>query len=550
MARAAAALAAGAGIHLPDGMALWRLAGGRPVGEEPEPCADPATELGRRMEAGLTAGERRRGAHYTPPALADRLAELALPTVDPRRPPTVCDPSCGAGAPLLAAARRLAASGVAPGIVARDLLWGADLDPLAAAVAEAAVALWSGGEVPGPGHVVAGDPLRDGARAWPSPPPAGFGAVVGNPPFQGQLASATARTREAARELRARFGSDAVAPYVDTAALFLLVAAELAGTGAHVALVQPTSVIAGRDAGPVRALLAEQAGLVRLWAPAERLFNAEVQVCVPLLVAGRAGPRDWSGLVAAAQGVPPCPIERGPLLGSVAEVVAGFRDEYYGLVPHVREASGDGSAEAPLITSGLIDLGCHRWGERPVRFAKRTWSRPVVDVVALRDAGGRAAAYADRVRRPKVVVASQTRVVEAAADPAGALLPSTPVISIVPARAEDTGPIAALLASPAVSAWTAARLAGTGLAPGALRITGRALAEVPLPRDADAWQEGSAAFAAWVDAGSPPDAAAGWAEPLLAAHGIEGDAATAALRWWHPRALGGGVSPGAYASGP
>jgi hypothetical protein len=96
----------------------------------------------------------------------------------------------------------------------------------------------------------------------------------------------------------------------------------------------------------------------------------------------------------------------------------------------------------------------------------------------------------------------------------------------------------------------ATRLAGTGLAPGGLRITGRALADIPLPRDADAWEEGARAFSAWVDAGSPAGAVAHWAEPLLAAHGIEGRAATELLRWWHPRALDGGEGPAAYASGP
>jgi hypothetical protein len=550
MARAAAALAAGAGIDLPDGLALWRLAGGRPGAVRPERCRDPAAELGRRMETGLTEGERRQGAHYTPPALADRLAELALPSVDAHRPPTACDPSCGAGAPLLAAARRLASAGLAPAAVARDLLWGADLDPLAAAVTEAAVTLWSGGEPPAPGHVVRGDPLRHGARAWPSPPRGGFGAVVGNPPFQGQLARATARTRRASQELRQRFGAGVVAPYVDTAALFLVVAAELTAPGGRIALVQPASVVAGRDAGPVRALLAERAGPVELWVPARRHFEAEVQVCVPVLAAGRAGPSDWSALVAGAQGVPVCTLGGGPLLGSVTEIVAGFRDEYYGLVPHVRDACRDEAPGAPLVTSGLIDLGRHRWGERPARFAKRTWERPTVDLAGLRATGGRAATYADRIRRPKVVVASQTRVVEAAPDPAGTCVPSTPVISVLPQRPASTAALAALLASPAVSAWLAARLAGTGLAPGTLRVTGRALAGIPLPRDPDAWDEGTRAFAAWLDAGSPPDAADRWAGPLLAAHGVGGDVATRVLRWWRPRAVGTGTGAAAYASGP
>ncbi len=85
------------------------------------------------------------------------------PEVDAASPPTVCDPSCGAGSLLLAAADRIRAAGTPPEEVARHLLFGADVDPLAAAVTETAIALWSGGVAPASGHVVTADPLDHGS---------------------------------------------------------------------------------------------------------------------------------------------------------------------------------------------------------------------------------------------------------------------------------------------------------------------------------------------------------------------------------------------------
>src|SRR5690606_24013222 len=140
-------------------------------------------------------------------------------------------------------------------------------------------------------------------------------------------------------------------------------------------------------------------------------------------------------------------------LGDVAVASSGFRDEYYGLVPHVHDLplprrpqlarTGDGPADhrvgpRPLVTSGLIDPGRCRWGERTVRFAKQTFDRPVVAVdellVAADAAPGspvaRAAAWVAATSGPKVVVATQTRVGEAAVDETGSWVPSTPTIAV------------------------------------------------------------------------------------------------------------------------
>jgi hypothetical protein len=481
--------------------------------------SDPAAELGAALERSLAPEARRRGAHYTPVDLADRVAALALPG-RPAPSTTVVDPACGAGALLLAAGRRLVNEGSRPQVVARDLLWGADLDPVAAAVSEAAIALWSGGVAPEPGHVVAADTLRLGRQAWADAPAMGFGCVVGNPPFQGQLASATVRSGPEQAALRERF-AEVVTPYVDTAALFLVAGVELAAAGARVAMVQPTSTAASRDAGAVRAALAGRARLVDLVLPAGRAFAANVHVCVPVLEVGdgEAAP-DWVGRLAFARGVPEVDFSGRPEVGSMATAVAGFRQHYYGLIPHVREDH----EPAPLVTSGLIDVGACHWGARPARFAKRTWQRPGVQVEDGAELGPGLGAWLDRLRRPKVVVASQTRVVEAAADRAGTWVPCTPVVSVLPDDPDEVDLLCAALCSPPVSAWAARRAGGTGLSPGALRISTALVLAAPLPEDRDTWAEAASALAA-----GDLDAFAALATEM---HHLPADTAASVLEWW------------------
>ena len=86
---------------------------------------------------------RRRGAFFTPHATA-AVVVSAPPTPGPgRRDPRVCDPACGGGAFLLAAARSLEARGLSRQEIVRELLWGADSDPLAVATTRATLVLWA-----------------------------------------------------------------------------------------------------------------------------------------------------------------------------------------------------------------------------------------------------------------------------------------------------------------------------------------------------------------------------------------------------------------------
>src|SRR5262249_13423360 len=181
--------------------------------------------------SGLTPDERRRfGAFDTPSFLVELLLDWSLqPFLDAGRDPStisVLDPACGTGNFLAAAARRL---GTAQNIV------GIDTDERAIERSRALLGRAARLEV---GDAFGSD-LADGS----------FDVVVGNPPFLTPLRTATA-TAKATRV--ARLGS-ALPPYVDEAALFLVLATRLArADGGRVAFVQPLATLATRDGGWAR----------------------------------------------------------------------------------------------------------------------------------------------------------------------------------------------------------------------------------------------------------------------------------------------------------
>ena len=525
VAETAVRLAQVTGRTLPNDLRLWALAGGRPTPDDSATdTREPATiapgaaggaaagaDLAAALEAATDGAQRRaNGLHITPRWLADRLVARALEGLDATPAVTICDPACGGGAFLVAAARRLHRRGADRRRIVRHLLWGADIDPVGVAVAEAALAVWSG-EAPPPGRLVVADALTGGGALWPDRPAAGFDVVVGNPPFQSQLARVTARSAVEQARLRQRYGS-AVRAYTDAAWLFLVAGCELARPGGRVVLVQPQSLVGARDAAAVRARLDQRARLVDMWVDERPVFAAAVRVCAPVLEVAETRSGDhaadvgdardaWAEGFADAVGIPRVAAARAHSAGTLddlADVIAGFRDEYYGLADLVREptlgTSADTDPPAPLVTSGLIDwLGCS-WGSRPARFAKRSWQAPVVDLAAL-DRGGSHAArrWVARTRVPKLVVAAQTRVVEAAVDAAGSWVPSVPVLSVVPRDPADLWRLAAAVASPAATAWLLRRAPGTAPARGALKVAAPDLLALPLPVDRVAWDEAAAA---------------------------------------------------------
>lgn len=474
----------------------------RGADDEPEPervaphdLIDPYA-LGEMRERLLTGEEQRgRGAWYTPRWLAREIVERTVTSVG-----VVADPACGGGVFLLSAADRLHELGAPPVEIVGSLLWGTDIDAMSVAIAEAALWLWSadhGAPTVAGERLVVGDALTE----IELPPCA---AVVGNPPFLGQLRRSTVVDDHTRALLKARFDGT-VAPYTDMAWLFLLAATQALDPGGRATLVQPQSLLAARDAAPVRERIDQLADLESCWIDDGDTFAASVEVCAPTLVrhsvlgsSERHGARDrqprtdlvqpereshasrWIEPLLAHLGVPVVAIdETGVCVGDRADVIAGFRDEYYGLVSAVREG-GEGPA---LVTSGAIDPLRRR--DVQITFARQRWTDPRIDLAAV---DGRGRRWVEAQLRPGLLLANQTKVLEAVVDEAGELVIGVPGIAVIPQDADDLWLLATALHAPCISAWMMARTAGTGMSAAVCRPTARLVGEIPLPADPVLWE--------------------------------------------------------------
>lgn len=582
---------------------------------------DVAVELDAgafRLSIGGDEQRRRRGAFFTPPELVTHLVEQGVQALidagpDGVRGLRVCDPTCGAGHVLLGVARRLADhlapwTGAARSRAIRDVvttcLYGADIDPCSAAVCRLVLELEAGGGVGEvlSTHIVAGDSLLGAPRdvggdreaaarwcaahlgdSWPdrlvhwhvdfpeifdASGKGGFDAVIGNPPFLSQLARATTASRDAAGLLRAK-SEGVVQGYSDISAAFLWESVRISRSGGRVALVQPLSVLATRDAGRVRASIAREAALTSLWVTSRPVFDASVLTCVPAILKGGArrgwlhrsrGPafesmpdveidmdvlaaqETWSPLAAEAWGVPRCVYHTSGTIGDLADATADFRDEYYGLAGCIVEdedvARGALDRFPALVTSGLIDLAELRWGSVTTRIHKRAWRAPRVDRAALAH-DARMAAWIERRLVPKILLATQTRAVELIVDEAGELLPTTPTISVTVHDPASIWLVAAALASPVATAACVTRYAGSGMSAHALKLSASQLRGLPLPTDRRAWERAAKAIREAMNA--PDDEARRRAlrrfgHASLEAYDVDAEGRRALGRWWWRRA--------------
>ena len=371
------------------------------------------------------------GAFYTPPALVDAVVrEAVFPGAV-----SVLDPAAGDG-------RFLAATGLPEQT-------GIDIDPSTPFEHDDAL-------------------RRDwGARR--------FDVVVGNPPYLNQLSSLTTRGG------RSSFGGG---PYADAAAEFLALAVRLTRPGGRVGLVLPQSLLATRDAQAIRDAVDSAAALRWMWWTDTNVFDASVRVWAGVWeVGGEAGPvrrsfgmsfderptidvpSTWAALLTGGS----VATHGGPVLGDIATFTADFRDQYYGLVGAV----GDDVDGPPLVTSGLIDPGVCHWGSRPVRFAKQQFAAPRVALDRLSPALQR---WAAQRLVPKILIANQTKVIEAVHDPEGAWLPGVPVITCVTDHPDE---VLAVLNRPASVEWVHHHAAGSGLGAGTVRLNPRLLASIP-----------------------------------------------------------------------
>lgn len=593
----------------------------------------------RLVDARGRSARRSGGVFYTPPALVDHLLEQTLEPLlrnAMNRGDTaeveasllrlrVCDPACGCGGFLIAAARRIAVrlanvrgtdgdvrgASRAMSDVACKCIFGVDRDALSIDLCRTLIWLEAGDDRMDPrriaGNLRCGNALlgkwptvgsdlgsddngTEGtevpheadaaqafhwAREWPEVfkrERGGFDVVVGNPPFLNQLERQTVATRDAAEILRERSGG-VVRGYADVAAAFLLLATRITREGGMIALVQPQSVLASRDARAIRQAVLARASLRSLWVANEHLFDASTFACAPVLWRGveasvvnlerytsalfrplppveldMAGLREeptWAHLVATASGVPEFEHHSVGTLKDVASATADFRDQYYGLagflIAHADlppEHRGDREAFPPLVTTGLIDLARNDWADRPTRMLKESWLSPRIDRRRM-DREGELGAWMTARMTPKILLATQTRVMEVWVDERGEYVPSIPLISVCPHARDRIWHVAAALASPVCTAVALRRWGGTALNADAIKLSARQAMALPRPRDSRAWDRAAECLRCASECPTHSvrsmEYLQAMADAMMDAYQVDSAQKALVLKWWFAR---------------
>ncbi len=463
--------------------------------------------------------------------------------------PRILDPACGSGNLLVAAAHALAKAGFSAAAIAKSL-HGVDIDPIAISIARTRVArllrLAPAAARRLSKQIRVGDALFDRSLAG------AFDIVIGNPPFLSQLGGATVIDRARAARLLDRFGG-AVRGYADMAAAFLLLGAESLRPGGRMAMIEPVSILSAAHAAAVRERVGALAQLECIHFERQKWASAATHVAV--LAFRAATPRRaaslrilpspgttlpwsawqgrWSAAMAAHAGVPRVRMRCDCTIGDVARVAADFRDQYYGLRGAVLDKRTPRGLR--IVTTGLIDWAGCRWGERPVRLLGKIWRHPEVNERTAARNPDLKEWLAD-ARRPKVIVAVQTKVIEAFADADGRFGPGVPLIRVMPRRRGDLWLVLAALLSPVTSAHAWWLHAGAGLSPKALKLSAKQIAALPLPANTHAWARAARSLRALQRSrgARAAERVSAFAHHAMAAHGVPRRERPALLAWWLP----------------
>ena len=216
--------------------------------------ADAHYRIGLLYTAMMPARLRTRlGAYYTPPALCERLLDMATAGGVDWRTARVLDPACGGGAFLSPVARRMAGSlkDCSARIAVRNIqsrLRGLELDPFAAWMSRVFLDVTLRGLCD-----QAGERLQSVVRVCDSlgemPGEEQFDLVVGNPPY-GRVTLSPERREKFRRSL---FG------HANLYGVFTDLALRFVRPGGVIAYVTPTSFLSGEYFKALRSLLAREA---------------------------------------------------------------------------------------------------------------------------------------------------------------------------------------------------------------------------------------------------------------------------------------------------
>lgn len=399
----------------------------------------------------------------------------------------------------------------------------------------------------------------------------GFDVVLGNPPFLNQLETATSTAKGLAGIVEKRSG-DVIRGFTDLSATFLLFSTQIVRNGGRVALVQPQSLLAVKDAAPVRLAVLKAGSLEAIWVSNAHVFEGvSVFTCAPTIQIGgmrqstlaRSTGADfrplppmpldndalcreetWAHLAAAATEIPEVTLGNSEVLGSVADATADFRDQYYGLDGFLIESElvpalqrDDFSAFPPIVTTGLIDLAECRWGQISTRILKTKWAAPRIDRARM-EASGILGPWIRSRLIPKIILATQTRVVEVFVDSSGRYVPSIPLITITIKQPERLWHVASAIASPVCSALAMQKYAGAAMSADAIKLSAKQVLNMPLPTIDVAWDEGAAAMEAAQQATTATDRReqlVRFGVKMCQAYALTEPTTEAVMKWWTAR---------------
>ncbi|MCE2882666.1 MAG: N-6 DNA methylase [Planctomycetaceae bacterium] len=531
--------------------------------------ADVAAHM-RALESATAEGgvsqRRAQGAHYTPAWLVEHVVGEALrgwrPSGEGWR---LIDPACGSGNFLVAAARAASHAASEPiEVVLERRVYGVDIDAEAVRLAreslKALVPRSASAEVRAriaraiDEHVIVHDALSASLEAAIGTAP--FDLVVGNPPFLNQLERGTAASRQRASDIAA-LTDGAVRRYADIAAAFLVTGARRLSRGGRLGFVMPLSFLAANDARGARDAVLASCELRALWSCRSSPFaEADVRVCAVVLERGGGrglrrsfgescdalAPRDfgpargdisWAPWISDGFGVPAIAPSAGAPISTIASATADFRDQYYGLRGAIVR---DGDLK--LVTTRHVDLAACSWESAEVRVLGERFVRPMVSLAALASEPEMLRWAAAR-RVPKVLVSTQTRVMEAWVDERGESLPLVPLLTVTPHDGVSLWMAAAAVASPVVAVRAAQLYAGAAMDAMAIKLSAKQLLAMPCPVDHDAWRESAARFERASRASSVATRAAelrAFAESSCHAHALPTSEAGEVLAFWNSRA--------------
>lgn len=471
------------------------------------------------MTALTNEARRDRGAYYTPDDVADWIARRVVPAAGPA--PRVIDPSCGDGQFLLAAwrilRRRLPPRATLEQRceLAAGCLFGMDLDESAVAAARTRLLA----EITG-AHAMARPEsgllrerlesqlrCQDGLLADPPGDGAPFDVVLTNPPFLNSRRQTKQLDADVRRQHRMHFQSARGA--YDLFVLFLERAWQLLAPGGRCGAIVPNKLAVLDYAEPCRRLLTEQAEL--MWiadASRTRLFTAAG--VYPLLLGFRrqsltgtpvevvlirsrdqlGDPQPPSRMVSQGQFKAAPWRLHGELdvesrlatvpLGELADWHAGTAGfaatETAGLLREADELPEDeqaGGRWAEFVVSGSIRP--YRLSNGSVRFMKRRWRRPLLDLDSPALSARRQRMYTQQ----KILVAGMSRGLAAAWDGRGRAL-GVQAYAATDLRA-DRLYLLALLNSSLLACLFQLRFSGKRLAGGYFSINKSQLVQLPVP---------------------------------------------------------------------